>query len=506
MGISRRKFVGLASAGAVVPFSQWWSQNASAQTEQPFKRASAHSPAGKRALASYRKAVAEMERLSRTDPKNPIGWTFQYKIHQFPDNFDDLRPQPAQLAAAKRAELDRIFGAGTPERALAARILGTCHAREDAGGDEFWPWHRMYVFFFERICRKLSQDPTFALPYWNYHDPAARTVPEELRIPVGKAANALWHERRPSLNAGQPIPASRLSFGYLTENDFFGAQKAVNNRPHGTVHTYAGKQSETPGAPTYDMLWVGTSPRDPIFWLHHCEIDRAWEQWLSANHSNPADPAWLENRNDPEKGFLFMDENGQPVHLTNAEVLATTRIKGHLGYVYDPPPTPPPAPVVVSSRQPSRNIAVAATVAVGRRWRDAPVQIDRGNVPLAEGSLLAAGARRVLVRIGAIEVKGNEPPANIGLFLNLPADADPRLAEEHLVAVVSTFGWHGHDHKGGDLVFDATEVVRRLAGAGPWADGLQLSAAALDGDPQDDSIVLSDVRIDVVSTTGAFDR
>jgi hypothetical protein len=164
MGISRRTFVGLASAGAVVPFSQWWSQNASAQVEQPFKRASAHSPAGKRALASYRKAVAEMERLSRADPKNPIGWMFQYKIHQFPDDWDTLRNDPTRLAAAKRAELDRIFGAGTPERALAARILGTCHASSTAGGDEFWPWHRMYVFFFERICRKLSQDPTFALP------------------------------------------------------------------------------------------------------------------------------------------------------------------------------------------------------------------------------------------------------------------------------------------------------------------------------------------------------
>jgi tyrosinase len=32
----------------------------------------------------------------------------------------------------------------------------------------FLPWHRGYVGWFERICRELSGDPDFALPYWDW--------------------------------------------------------------------------------------------------------------------------------------------------------------------------------------------------------------------------------------------------------------------------------------------------------------------------------------------------
>ena len=501
--ISRRKFVRLGSAAAAVPFSQWWAEHAQAQ--QPFKRASAHSAAGKQALLSYRKAVAEMEQISQTDPKNPIGWMFQYKIHQFPDQFDSLRSNPTQLAAARNTELDSIFGAGTPQRALAARILGTCHASAIAGGDEFWPWHRMYVFFFERICRKLSGDPAFALPYWNYHDPNARTLPEEFRIPIGKAANKLWHSRREELNNGSPIPANRLNFGYLLQDDFFASQNQIDQDPHGAVHVYAGTEAGRPD--TYDMRWVGRSPKDPIFWLHHCEIDRAWEFWLSRNsRTNPSDAPWLENRNDPERGFIFIDENGKDVLLTNGEVLKTTQIKGLLGYVYDPPP--PPSPSMMSSTA-RRVIASAPTVSVGERRRDVSVQANAQTMALAERSQMAIGTRRVHVRVGDVEVKAGEPPANIGLYLNLPDNADPQQADQHLVAVISTFGLpHAEGHHGGskrpDLVFDATQVAQRLADAGRWESGLKFSTVPLDGQPKDDNIVLKDVRVEVVNTAGAF--
>jgi tyrosinase len=35
----------------------------------------------------------------------------------------------------------------------------------------FWlPWHRAYLYYFERICRKVLGDEHFALPYWNWTD------------------------------------------------------------------------------------------------------------------------------------------------------------------------------------------------------------------------------------------------------------------------------------------------------------------------------------------------
>ena len=35
----------------------------------------------------------------------------------------------------------------------------------------FFPFHRMYLYFYERILGKLIDDPTFALPYWNWDSP-----------------------------------------------------------------------------------------------------------------------------------------------------------------------------------------------------------------------------------------------------------------------------------------------------------------------------------------------
>ncbi|KAL0304021.1 UNVERIFIED_CONTAM: Aureusidin synthase [Sesamum radiatum] len=41
----------------------------------------------------------------------------------------------------------------------------------------FFPFHRWYLYFYERICRKLLQDETFALPFWNYDSPSGMEIP-----------------------------------------------------------------------------------------------------------------------------------------------------------------------------------------------------------------------------------------------------------------------------------------------------------------------------------------
>jgi hypothetical protein len=48
----------------------------------------------------------------------------------------------------------------------------------------FLSWHRMYIYFFERILRAASGDPNLALPYWNYSDPAQRALPVPFREPA----------------------------------------------------------------------------------------------------------------------------------------------------------------------------------------------------------------------------------------------------------------------------------------------------------------------------------
>src|SRR5882757_10026664 len=71
-------------------------------------------------LVSYRKAVAAMKALPANDPRN---WTKQAQIHN-----------------------------------------GFC----PHGNWFFLPWHRAYCVAFERLCRQLSGDANFALPYWDW--------------------------------------------------------------------------------------------------------------------------------------------------------------------------------------------------------------------------------------------------------------------------------------------------------------------------------------------------
>jgi tyrosinase len=58
---------------------------------------------------------------------------------------------------------------------------------------------------------------------------------------------------------------------------------------------------------------------DPIFWLHHCNIDRLWELWLASGvgRVNPSDAVWLTT------SFNFYDETGATVSLTGAQIVDT---------------------------------------------------------------------------------------------------------------------------------------------------------------------------------------
>lgn len=67
---------------------------------------------------------------------------------------------------------------------------------------------------------------------------------------------------------------------------------------------------------------------DPIFWLHHCNIDRLWNHWLAqgGGRANPNESAWLD------ESWTFADETGALVSVTVAQVLSGAT---QLNYEYD---------------------------------------------------------------------------------------------------------------------------------------------------------------------------
>jgi tyrosinase len=88
-------------------------------------------------------------------------------------------------------------------------------------------------------------------------------------------------------------------------------------------------------------MWVGgsmtsmTSPNDPVFWLHHCFMDRLWTDWQMMHQDqakylpdggDPNDPTKRQKLNDPMAPWEPPNET-----VTPAKVLTTT---DH-GYHYD---------------------------------------------------------------------------------------------------------------------------------------------------------------------------
>jgi len=80
-------------------------------------------------------------------------------------------------------------------------------------------------------------------------------------------------------------------------------------------------------------MWVGgsmtpfTSPNDPVFWLHHCYVDRLWSDWQILH---PDQVAYLPREGAPIKGHNLYDAM-PPWTVRPVDVLSTW---DH-GYHYD---------------------------------------------------------------------------------------------------------------------------------------------------------------------------
>jgi peroxiredoxin len=94
-----------------------------------------------------------------------------------------------------------------------------------------------------------------------------------------------------------------------------------------------------------DMAEFSTVGGDPVFYLHHCNLDRIWESWNRLGNSNPDDPKYL-NRN-----FTFADRNGKRADMP---VSAGNRT-AQLGYEYDRYEKPPKPQVLASKDAPTRS-------------------------------------------------------------------------------------------------------------------------------------------------------
>ncbi|HEV2706266.1 MAG TPA: tyrosinase family protein [Pyrinomonadaceae bacterium] len=270
-------------------------------------------------LAILADAVTKMRALPEGKPHS---WVFQWYTHL-------VKGSNFTLEQNKRKEITRIYkGACNVDRAAAEAMWNTCepHA-DDQRGDYFLPWHRMYLFFFEQIVRAQSGVERFTLPYWDYYDPAQRSLPAEFRKPDDPVWGALYSaERWPRINQGKPIdeppsagPISLTAMQATTYKDgeASGFCSSVQSDPHRQVHFSVGNLR--------GMMSFPYTANDPLFWLHHCTIDRMWASWNTAGGKNPDDAVFTG------QPYTFVEGSGAMVTRKVGEFLNTEA----LGYVYD---------------------------------------------------------------------------------------------------------------------------------------------------------------------------
>ena len=389
---SRRKFLtrgaALVAAGAALPalpvLARKLSGNdvfapASISTAATLNRWNVHGAHGSTAMADLRAAVSAMLVLPPEDPRN---WYRQAMVH----------------------------------------VLDCPH-----GNAWFFPWHRGYLYWFERIARKLTHNQGFALPYWDWTSapamPAAffngdlldtqspgfihdfPTFDRIFRGPMETFWASLTQNRRQQLQlrgmatfesfwaavhayfgpdtrrlfsaanrqltdaaleaVSHPSLVNALASANFNEfggslvanhSDMSGVPGMLESQPHNLVHRAVGGYMG-------DFL----AGADPVFWLHHGNVDRLWDVWMERQGLVAQDgpPAW---RNEP---FLFFcDEDGRAIDGFAGDYVSSSA----LGYTFEA--TAP--------------IATAPTRPAGAAWPESfPCQLQSANLPI-NGSVTAS--------------------------------------------------------------------------------------------------------------------
>ena len=141
------------------------------------------------------------------------------------------------------------------------------------------PWHRIFLSLFEKALHRYH--PDVCVPYWDWNDPAQQQFPAWLSgvLPtVNTAGGPITVMRSPGTSANLASDVSGVPAAMAQTN--YNSFSSPINFVHGIVHGWVGGTMSNPH----------TSPADPVFWLHHANLDRLWWKWYNSvpgNHQNP---------------------------------------------------------------------------------------------------------------------------------------------------------------------------------------------------------------------------
>lgn len=177
----------------------------------------------------------------------------------------------------------------------------------------FLPWHRAYLYFFERALQDLV--PGVMLPWWDWTAEVseAEAIPAPYRDeqdaqgqpnPLAKSpiqpsgqrpGGPSETSRNPGLPDAPPLPRPDEIEAILELEQFLDFNEQLE-QVHGGVHVWAGGT----------MRDIANAAYDPVFWAHHAMVDRLWRLW-QLRHPQAAPPATLLTRALPPFSMTVAD-------------------------------------------------------------------------------------------------------------------------------------------------------------------------------------------------------
>jgi len=460
-----------------------------AQAQPPLRRSLGGMPLNDPILEAWRDGVRQ---LRARPASNPISWASFAAIHGNASNFN----------------------------------------RCPHGNWYFLPWHRAYLLMYERVVRQLTGNNDFALPYWDWtadrqlptafvqptwngqpnplFEPS-RTLSPTAALPdeiVGPAVirQIMQETEFETFATSRPSGQNSLDQSWIV-CEFCGIFSTLEATPHNNVHNIVG-----------GIMRSAQSALDPIFMMHHCNIDRLWAVWNTAN-ANTTDPLW---NNMPFQNH-FINPDGTPFSPRVSELL----LPEPLGYTYD---LGMPAPGRIAARATTTPVddklrmlyampSVTAVTAAGiatfvaqntqqatpTQYLEISVAVEANLVStVARYQRVAAGAElldfaqarrqvaagpRALAFIRDIVVSQHEDTLyRVFIDCDYLSPSTP-TTDPHYVGTFGVFGSHGsHGDKDTkpSVAVDLTHAIQRVYGSAPTPSGrLRIQILPIPNTPND---------------------
>ncbi|WP_250536315.1 tyrosinase family protein [Caballeronia sp. AZ10_KS36] len=355
----------------------------------------------------------------------------------------------------------------------------------------FLTWHRGYLYYLEQQLRTVSGDATLTLPYWDYY--TYPVIPSEF---TDTASSNPLYVPRINTNVYQaldlsPFSSSVYNFQRGTSNAF---EPKLENAPHNPVHDIIGNY----------MADIATAPIDPIFYLHHCNIDRLWNAWSLRSTSRvpvATSSYWngyftyakgltiskSKTRTTTGMSYDYANDTMPAVLPRQAQQGRIIRVQAQIGAIQARPQTgaftPSPGRTVSATR---RSLGGVKGVVLGETSISASIPLQAANATALKDVLTSSPAAGLSESSKALQatpqatsgfqyvkvvLDGIAMPAAArkggffyNVYLNLPASGDvDAVKSQHFIGTLGAFQVATAAHHGMNAIdYDVTEVLAQL--------------------------------------------